>query len=173
MTVISNKDDILPLMRLDTLSIAVLNVGEDMENTFTNTMAQYCKIRQFDIQRNAGQVAFDSLGNVLKPYNLVIVGYHDTDARAEKNYGVDSVCAAFIGRLATEKKCILNYFGSPYGIGLFPNLDNFYSITVGYESSVQSEKCMAEVLFGGRKATGFLPVSINPEFKQGRGIQLD
>jgi Beta-glucosidase-related glycosidases len=173
MTVISNKNGILPLKHLDTLNVAVLNVGAGMGDAFTNTIAQYCKINQFSIPRNAGKAAFDSLGYALNPYNLVLVGYYDTDARAEKKYGVDSVCAAFLGRLATEKRCILNYFGSPYGIDLFPNLSSYHSITVGYESSAQSEKCMGEVLFGGRKASGTLPVSVNPEFKQGTGIQLD
>jgi beta-N-acetylhexosaminidase len=173
MTVVSNKGNMLPLMHLDTLNVAVFNIGEGVGGVFTNTMSQYCKVRQFNVTRDKGKEAFDSLEAALKPYNLVVVGYLDTDARAEKRYGVDSTCAAFIGRLATAKKCILSYFGSPYGISLFPNLERFQSITVGYESSVQSEKCMAEVLFGGRKATGTLPVSVNSEFRQGTGVQLD
>ncbi len=75
--------------------------------------------------------------------------------------------------MAAEKKVILDFFGTPYGIKKFKNTANLEALIVSYENTQYSQERSAQLLFGGIAAKGTLPVSIDSSFIFGNGILQD
>ncbi|MDR1405819.1 MAG: serine hydrolase [Prevotellaceae bacterium] len=171
LTLLSNRDSLLPLRRLDTLHIAYLKIGQNDGHFFQQQLACYAAIDTFSIHPAAGADTLLALRQQLAPYNLIIAGYHHTDARAQFNFGVDSLTAQFITGLATEKKVILDFFGSPYGIKKFKDYRHLAALIVSYNNSQYSQERSAQLLFGGVAAQGSLPVSIDSLWTFGSGIK--
>jgi beta-glucosidase-like glycosyl hydrolase/CubicO group peptidase (beta-lactamase class C family) len=171
LTLLRNQDSLLPLRRLDTLKIAYLEIGKDAGRFFKQQLQYYAAIDAFSIAPAAGMDTLLALRQQLAPYNLIIAGYHDTDARAQFNFGVDSVTAQFLTGLASEKKVILDFFGTPYGIKKFKAYDHFAALLVSYSNTQYSQERSAQLLFGGVAAQGSLPVSIDSAWVFGNGIK--
>ena len=170
LTLLTNRNGLLPLKRLDTLRIASLTVGEGTR--FAQTLSDYSSVASFSIGRDASLEELDSLTSKLASYNLVIVGYLDTDARAFRNFGVTVALSRYLADLARSKRVVLCYFGIPYGVGQFTSIDSYAAVACGYEFYEPNQKVMAEVLFGARKASGLLPVTVSAAFPLGHGIPL-
>ncbi|MDR3133280.1 MAG: hypothetical protein LBU42_04570, partial [Prevotellaceae bacterium] len=160
LTLLQNRDTLLPLRRLDTLKIACVEIGKGDGSFFKQQLRYYAAVDTFSIEPGAGADTLLALGEQLSPYNLVIAGYHDTDARPQFNFGVDSLTAEFIAGLASHKKVILDFFGTPYGIKKFGDTQNLAALVVSYSNSPQAQERSAQLLFGGVAAQGRLPVSM-------------
>lgn len=170
-TVVSNRG-ILPLQRLDTLRIAYIEIGSNKGDVFREQMELYSSISTYSINPDFPAEEYDSLLNSVEPYNLIIVGCHAIDSRYSKNFGVTGQTANFLFDLAFRKRVILNIFGSPYSISKFYNPDSFSSIVVAYDNSPDSQNLTAQLIFGGAKSEGELPVSVVNSYKSGTGNKI-
>ncbi len=164
-----NKDSLLPLKRLDTLSMAYLEVGKDRGAPFREQLCRYAGLTSFTVEADAPQPVLDSLYQALAPFNLVIVGYHDSDIRPFCRFGVDSVFAGFLHRVAAEKRMIVDFFGVPYGLSRFEDPKAFSAIIVSYQNTPALQQRSAQLIFGGIAPRGTLPVS-TPGFPAGTGL---
>ncbi|MDR2358487.1 MAG: serine hydrolase [Prevotellaceae bacterium] len=173
LTLLHNQDSLLPLRRLDTLKIACLEIGKNEGRFFRQQLSCYAAIDTFSVGAVTGADTLRLLRKQLAPYNLIIAGYHYTDARAQFNFGVDSLMAQFLSGLAAEKKVILNFFGTPYGIKKFNSIQNFAALIVSYGNTQYSQERSAQLLFGGVAAQGSLPVSIDNLWNAGSGIKQE
>ncbi|MDR3351260.1 MAG: serine hydrolase [Prevotellaceae bacterium] len=171
LTLLSNQDSLLPLRRLDTLKIACLEIGKNRGRFFREQLSCYAAIDTFSIESAACPDTLLRLRQQLAPYNLIIAGYHSVDARAQFNFGVDSLLAQFLTELAAGKKVILDFFGTPYGINKFKDARNFAALIVSYGNTPYSQERSAQLLFGGVAAQGHLPVSIDSLWITGSGIK--
>ncbi len=172
LTLIENQNDILPLKRLDTLKIVYLEIGEERGEAFRAQLQQYANVMSYSMPKKASKAIYDKVAKQLQPYNLVIVGYHDTDSRPQYNFGVDSLSFAFVEKLAASKKVIFNFFGTPYGITKMKNSKSYAAIMVSYNNSDEAQNRTAQAIFGGAKVNGTLPVSIGNRYPEGFGIEL-
>lgn len=172
LTLIENQNDILPLKRMDTLKIVYLEIGEERGATFRAQLQQYTDVMSYSMPKKASKAIYDKVAKQLQPYNLIIVGYHDTDSRPQYNFGVDSLSFAFVEKLAASKKVIFNFFGTPYGITKMKNPKNYAAIMVSYNNSNEAQNRTAQAIFGGVKVNGTLPVSIGNRYSEGFGIEL-
>jgi beta-glucosidase-like glycosyl hydrolase/CubicO group peptidase (beta-lactamase class C family) len=173
LTLLSNRDSLLPLRRLDTLKIACLEIGKHRGRFFQQQLSCYAAIDTFSVEPAAGADTLLVLQQRLAPYNLIIAGYHATDVRAQFDFGVDSLLAQFLSGLAAEKKVILDFFGTPYGIKKFKDARNFSALVVSYGNTQHSQERSAQLLFGGVAAQGSLPVTINSLWMAGSGIKQE
>jgi beta-glucosidase-like glycosyl hydrolase/CubicO group peptidase (beta-lactamase class C family) len=169
-TLLSNKKNLLPLKRLDTLQIACLEVGRGYGTTFKEYLDLYAKIDHFSTEVTALANTLDSLYHLLQPYNLVIIGYHNTSVCPRNRFNVDSLFAAFLSQVAKEKQVILNFFGVPYALEKFNDLHNYESIIVSYQNSLTLQERSAQMIFGGVVPKGKLPVSVGEIYPVGSGI---
>jgi beta-glucosidase-like glycosyl hydrolase/CubicO group peptidase (beta-lactamase class C family) len=169
-TLIINKDSLLPLMRLDTLRLAYLEVGVGKGAVFGTQLDRYAKIAHFTVHNPASVDALDSLYWALSPYNLIIVGYHNTDVRARRNFGVDTLLAAFFQQLCARTPVVLDFFGVPYALNKFGALDAFHSVIVSYQNLPQQQLRSAQLIFGGMAPHARLPVSVNDSFPADYGL---
>ncbi len=169
-TLLSNKDNILPLKRLDSLRIAYLELGKGKGGAFKDQLAYYAGVDNFAMETIASQQEMDSLRQELQNYNLLIVGFHNTDVRPASRFGVDSLTSDFLQQLAKQKKVILNFFGVPYGITKFEGTANYAAIIISYQNIPSTQQRSAQLIFGGIAPSGHLPVYAGEAFPTGSGI---
>lgn len=174
LTLLQNRDDVLPLRRPDTLKIACLEIGEGYGAPFKQRLRSYATVDTFSVNPGAGADTLLALQERLSPYDLIIAGYHNTDARPQFNFGVDSLTAQFLTGLAVRQQVILDFFGTPYGIKKFGDTQHFAAVVVSYSNLPYAQERSAQLLFGGVAAQGRLPVSIfNEEKREEHGEQME
>jgi beta-glucosidase-like glycosyl hydrolase/CubicO group peptidase (beta-lactamase class C family) len=168
-TILNNKG-VIPVKNLDTLRIAYVEIGYDKGNAFREQMELYAPVTTYSINPTSPANEFDSLMNYLDPYNLIIVGYHATDTRYNRNYGVTPEAANFLFDLSFRKSVILDIFGNPYTSNRLLNLPALAGFIVSFDNSPVTQSLSAQIIFGGLAMRGKLPVSINGHYPIGSGL---
>jgi len=161
-TMLSNKNNFLPLQELDKHTIAYLEVGKGMGSVFKQYLDYYAAVDGYAIDAISSGQALNDLRQQLKPYNSVIVGLHTTGARPSTRPVIDSLLAVFIEQLAAEKNVVLNCFGSPYLLRKFEQPERFSAIIMSYQNLPATQQRSAQLIFGGIMPKGKLPVSVYP-----------
>ena len=107
--------------------------------------------------------------NKLRDYDLIIMGFNETDQRPHKNYAINPEEVNFITDWAAEQPMIAVYLGSPYAFTRIPGYRNFTALVLGYINIPVNNFAAAQVVFGGIPAKGVLPVTA-ASFKVGEGV---
>jgi len=170
LTLVRNKGDILPLMRLDTLKLATVAIGSTVKNDFQEYIDLYVPATHFNIQRDATADSFIDLLNKLDSFNLVIAGIFNTDMRVSRNYGISENSVLFLNMLSRLKPTVACVFANPYSLGNFSFGDKFDGLLMCYEDSELAQQICPQLIFGGIPAAGKLPVSSGKAYKSGSGI---
>ena len=157
-TLLKNKDDIIPLKKLDTLKIASLTIGLDGK-VFQNMLSKYGKIDHFHIDESAGSEEKGNILSKLAEYNLVIVSVHKSNSSPWRSYKISRETDLFIQRIGDRSKLIVSVFASPYSINSFSKVKNFEAFIMSYQNSSESMDLTAQSIFGGIGIKGNLPVS--------------
>jgi beta-N-acetylhexosaminidase len=173
LTLIKNNKNILPLKQLDTLLIASVAIGETKENKMQNTLSKYAQVTHFSIDKSPSKADTDSLLNKLSSFNLVIIGIHNTNESPSKNFGVTNETIDLISAISNRKKSILLSFANPYSFSRFKSYDAVEALVLAYQDTDNAQDYAAQLVFGGIKANGRLPVSVSPHFNYGAGIDSD
>ncbi len=163
-TVLKNKDEILPIKNLDQ-KIAYVKLGDSGNSTFVTTLKKYTEVIE------VSNTNIDSLNVQLKEYQTVIVGFHKAD-KAWKNHDFTDVELTWLQALAKNNKVILDVFTKPYSLLAIPNFDDIDAVVVSYQNGDIAQEVSAELLFGAIDAKGQLPVSINNFYKIGDGLRI-
>ena len=164
-TVVKNESEILPIRNLEQQKIAYVKFGDAPSDAFQKMLSNYAKVTPV-----SGDDIAEILAN-LEPYNLVIIGYHTSNAHPWKGFKFRQKDIAAIKRIAKRKKVILDVFSSPYSLLDFNDFRQLDGLVVSYQNSDISQEISAQVLFGAIKAQGTLPVSIHRKFKAGFGLE--
>ncbi len=173
LTVIQNKNDIIPLKSLDTLTIASVTIGDGSTNQFQKRMDFYTDVTHYNISKYAPLSEFNRLRESLNKYDLVIIGFHKTSLYPSKGYGLTKHAIDFATKLAEQVHVILDLFANPYGLAYFSNTDVFEGIIISYEDEPVVHELSAQLIFGGIGADGILPVTATPEFPAGTGLKTN
>jgi len=173
LTLLENREDIIPLQRLDTLRIATIAIGDTEQTDFQHYIDLYLPSTHFNISREATAEEYLELLEKLGSFNLVIAGLHNTDMRASKNYGIRENSILFLNRVTTRKSTIAVVFASPYALSKFNFGTELKALLVAYEDKDIVEGLAAQLLFGGIPAQGKLPVSAGTKYRFGDGISTE
>jgi beta-N-acetylhexosaminidase len=163
-TVLKNKEDIIPIQDLDKQKIAYVKFGDDDHTPFVTMLNKYAKVEVISADNTA------ALLSKLKPHNLVIIGYHTSNENPWKSFKFKKEDIAKIQQIAKAKKVILDVFASPYSLLDFTSFKNIEGLVVSYQNSKVAQEISAQQLFGAIKTNGKLPVSIHKKFKEGFGL---
>jgi len=169
-TVTNNRNDIIPLKGLDTLSIAYIEVGPDRGKSFAEQMELYAPFTTISVDPNISEDGLRDIYFSLSPYNLVIIGYHTISSSPQRDFGVTPQMAQFIADVSKKKRTLLGIFGSPYALGKLVEPDETNSIFVTYDNSSITQSVAAQLIFGGLSVGGRLPVTASPCFAYGDGM---
>ena len=172
-TVLSNKNEILPLKYSDTLKIASLAINEEKVNDFQSSLGVYAKVDHFNLPKNAKLREIDSLKAQLINYDLIIAGVFNIQTRPEGNFGMPSYTAALIDTLSSAKPLVLSMFGNAYSISKLKSVKKFAALIESYEDNAQTQSVAAQIIFGALGSKGRLPVSVPPFFKLNDGVNTN
>ncbi len=165
MTIIRNKKEILPIKDLQkNKKIAYVKLGEDDGEIFLSSLRKYT-----EIVKVTGDKLSDIV-NMLEDFDLVIVGYHSSNAHPWKGFKFKNQELVWLHEIARKNKTILSVFASPYSLLDVKSFTNLEGVLVAYQNSKNAQQIAAQTIFGAIEAKGKLPVSIKEEFPVGTGI---
>ncbi len=169
LTVLTNKRNLLPLRRLDTLRVASVSVEAAAPTLFQNRLADYTSVTAYTISSKSSEAEQTALLDSLGRFNLVVVGVHLNNIRPGANYGLQVRTAALVQRLVNTNKAVVAVFGNPYALDRLPDLTNAQAIVMPYQLTTHTEDLAAQLIFGAVGAAGRLPVTVNQSFRLGDG----
>ncbi len=164
-TVASNRDDLLPLGRLDVRKIASLSIGDEGQE-FSTYLNQYTQVDHFTIPKASGESAHYNLMKKIEDYDVVVVGLMGVTNSPRRNFGIAPGDVSLIQSLEKRQQVVTVLFGNVYAA---KNLEGLSHVVLAYENSPFTQKLVPQILFGARPANGILPVSVSTEFTQGVG----
>jgi beta-N-acetylhexosaminidase len=162
-TVLKNKNNILPIQNLQKTKIAYVKIGDDSNTQFLETLQKYTEITEvFDEN-------LDSLNVKLQKFDKVIIGYHKSD-KAWKKHDFSDKELLLIQEVAKKNVVILDAFVKPYALSQISNFDEIEAVVMSYQNRDVAQIVSAQIIFGAVDAKGSLPVSVGNYFKAGDGL---
>jgi len=171
LTVIENKNNILPIQRLDTLKIASLAIGSEQIAPFQKMLSNYTQVDHFNISKNTSGAEIAKLLNQLKSYNLIITSIHGMGLYPSRRFGITDQEIRLTEGLDSQHT-IYAFFGNPYALPNFPQIKNAQSVVVAYQDDKEAEELAAQLIFGATDANGKLPVTVNGFYPIQSGIDI-
>jgi beta-glucosidase-like glycosyl hydrolase len=92
-TVLKNKNDILPLSNLEKEKIAYVKLGDDANSAFVSTLKKYTDITEINDED------LECLKDSLKQFTKVIVGFHKSD-KAWKSHAMSEKDLIWLSEIA-------------------------------------------------------------------------
>ena len=187
LTLLENKNQLIPFQGLDTLRIAALSVGSSAVTPFQKMLGNYSKVDYFNLTENFTAAQLNETIKNLAAYNLVITGIHSlykSKSRGLENsgnqnqsttlrpYDVTENIENLLSRLSSMTKSVVVFFSNPEAIGELKDFGPPDGLLIAYHNSILSQELAAQLLFGGIGAGGRLPVSIGNRYRAGDGLAI-
>ena len=164
LTLLKNKESILPIKKFENERIAYVKIGNDDETFFVSKLKEYTNVDYIKTTN------LDSVLVELKDYSKVIIGYHKADG-AWKNHNLNFKELFWIEQIAKQNKVIVTFFTKPYSLLKIKNFNNIEALILAYQNNNFSNTVAAEAIFGAIGCKGKLPVSINESFYINDGLK--
>jgi beta-glucosidase-like glycosyl hydrolase/CubicO group peptidase (beta-lactamase class C family) len=168
LTLLANNNNTLPIKGLSGKRIAVLSLNKRGTSDFYEMVSRYSEADYFTWSE--GETDENELINKLSGYNLLLIAVHNTDQRPSRNFAVTESMRSFLAKIPSEIAHVSVYFGNPYAIEVFKELESSDALIVTYQENKFTEELSAQLIFGAIGAHGKLPVTINSRFKVGYGL---
>ncbi len=167
-TVVRAEKNVFPFQKIDSLKIASISVSAPADNAFQESLQSFANIKNFALPIKPGSSKdWDHIVTQAAEYDAIVVGIHDMNSLANKNFGVSPSTIDMLRKLSEQTKVIVCTFGNPYGLKLF---DEFKNLICGYEEEEAAYETVAEILFGAETSKGRLPVTASAKAKIGFGM---
>ncbi len=157
-TVLRDKNNLLPIKDLAHRSIALVSIGTKNDNEFARYCRKYAQITELETS-NRG-LSRQGLNKADKS-DIIIAAIFGSPQAAE------TVLAQISG-----KNVITVYFDTPFKMSKIPALGNARVLVTAYDKSAAFQRAAAMALFGGIDVTGRFPVNIKGIATKGQGIDL-
>lgn len=164
-TLIKNENAIFPIRDLVKTKVAYVKMGNSDNDFFIKRLNDYTKVDVISAKTST------ELLQKLAPYNLVIIGFHKSNANPWKSFDFTENELTRLQRVSEKKKVILVSFASPYALSAIKDFSTIESVLVSYQNSKISQDLSAQIIFGARGSLGKLPITINDEFREGFGLR--
>ena len=166
-TVVANKDHLIPIRELATYPIASLSITDD-KKTNTSFLDKYASVSHYTLARkNLTAETLHKHLDQLKQYKLVIVNMHDIKNKRTHQFGLKNEERLFLHTLQENTSLIIVLFGNAYSLELFREFDH---VVAAYEDDTVAAKVVPQIIFGELPAEGKLPITIPGAWRTGWGI---
>ena len=169
-TLLQNRDSILPVKHLEKEKIAAVVVGSDTLTRFQEYLKKYTRMDLFTVP--ADTAGLQKVLTRLSGYSLVILGIQGTDQHPYRNFGLNSGEVAAIDSIITNNRTVTVFFGNPFALTLFRHIPESRALLVTYQETPVMQELAAQMVFGAYGVRGRLPVSVEGLFRTGDGITL-
>ena len=185
LTLLENKNQLIPIQGLDTLRIATLSIGSARITPFQQMLGNYATIDNFNLPADFKKSEIENILTQLKRYNLVITGIHSLYECKERPtfkrdksfvfnpnhpYGVTDELRELLLRLSGMKNSIFVFFANPYAVSQIMDFGHPEALVLAYQNSNSYQELAAQLIFGGIAAKGKLPVSLAKLYTAGSGL---
>jgi beta-N-acetylhexosaminidase len=152
---------------------AIVSIGVDQCTLFQTQLAfWYPNSRLFMVEKNMPAERLNQLMEVLKQYDQVLIGIHDTRTRPQSKLDYSSDVIKFITDIAQHRTTVTCVFANPYTIATIPGIEKSGVLIACYQMSDALQRSAVKVITGQMKTSGKLPVKVNSLFGNGMGIGL-
>jgi beta-glucosidase-like glycosyl hydrolase/CubicO group peptidase (beta-lactamase class C family) len=165
MTMVRNKENLIPFQKLKGLRYASLSLGAKKDNLFQKRLSRYAKMDHYQTKKEVDSSS--EMINKLGAYDQVIISLHDMSSYASKKYGISETEKKIIAGIAAKTKVVLVVFGTPYSLKHFDDLD---WLVCAYEDDDLARDVAAQALFGAIAMRGRLPITASPSAVYGQGM---
>ena len=187
LTLLENKNNLIPFLRLDTLRIAAVSIGSSTVTPFQKMLGNYTEVGYFNLAENITEDELNGLLKKLARFNLVIAGVHSfceiQKSRTEKGGNLIQIeprsafCVAenlekLLNSLSLMKNSVLVFFSDPDAIAEIKDLGKPDCMLIAYQNTTITQQSAAQLLFGGIGASGKLPVAIGNRYHAGDGLTI-
>jgi beta-glucosidase-like glycosyl hydrolase/CubicO group peptidase (beta-lactamase class C family) len=187
LTLLNNKDGIIPVGHLENNRIAALSIGSEHVTPFQKMLAKYTRMDFFQLKNDFSDAERLDLQKKLKGYDLVISGIHSMyesklrhslqvgnlqREQPQRPYGVNAELDSLFTYLSDRQKAITVVFANPYGLGELKAPLHTDGLLMAYQDDSLAQELSAQLIFGGIAAKGKLPVSVAGKFSMGSGLTL-
>jgi beta-N-acetylhexosaminidase len=169
-TVLHNKQELLPIKNLANKKIATLAIGAKDKTEFQKSAELYTEMQHFQLNETSTASQIAAVREALTQQDLILVSLHGTSIRPANNYSIKPEIATLVNEFAKGKNKIVSFFSNLYTLGKFENLQNTEQLIMAYQESAFSQKATAELIFGVYGSKGKLPATVNEHFSYGQGI---
>lgn len=172
MTLIRNGGNLLPLLGTRTarvMSVSYQNGNNSISGRYFDGRLRetYLRLNRTSVNRASHPAVYDRLLGQAERTNLVVVSIYSNFAGQVE---LPEETIDFIKELSARNiSHIVVSFGSPYLISEFPEVQGYL---LAWSSSEVSQKAAADALLGKFAITGKAPISMDPHFEIGDGIQV-
>jgi beta-glucosidase-like glycosyl hydrolase len=149
LTMLRNKEDLVPFRFPVRGKMASLTIGEDDETRFTQTLDLYQDVDHFFVKSENLPRLTDSLNRLADRYTTLIVSIQNTSQWPGRNYGIYPQTIQFLNQLNTNASSILVLFGNPYALESLGPLQFADAILVAYNDDELTQDLAGQALFGG------------------------
>lgn len=171
LTVLENNS-MIPLAGLDTLKIAHLAVDEQANNVMFTTLNKYTSVKGFTVNRDELAARKPELLKKLKDFNTVVVSVHNPKNTMSKKAGINASISNFLSALNNQCRVIVSLHANPYSLESLSDAATPKGLIVAYEDNDLSQELTAQLIFGGIKAKGKLPVHVDERYTFGSGLEI-
>lgn len=169
-TIVKNKEDILPLKRNQYKKKALLVVGTKKQQEIERALLQHGDFDVFSVEHNAKRRVRKKLVSEMQHYDLVVIAMLNTNILASKQFGITKTDIDLVEKIAYETDVVLDIFASPYALN-YINTNAVKSVIISYQEKPIMQKASAEMIMLGANRLGTLPVDAG-QYKMGTGLTL-
>lgn len=172
-TLVSNKDNLIPFGNLDNDSMASVVINDTLNNPFQEMLKNYRDISVFRMSKDPVLEQFDSLVATLSKFDQVVLSIHNTSTKSTSGYGISDKTAELITQLKEKVKIVIVVFGNAYTLTRIPVEAEKGTLVLSYEDTFWPQYFTAQALFGAADFNGKIPVTPGNGFNIGSGISLN
>lgn len=169
-TLIRNKDGLIPFKAPVMGKIASINLGGGLNNPFQATLRQYMNMPLHYSGTRLSKRAINHWVNQLKDYETVIVGMFDLNSRVNARYGIASESLELLEKLSQLTNVVVVHFGNPYALKYYDDID---WVVQANQEDILTQIRAAEGIMGHFIVQGKLPVTASDKARAGDGVYGD
>lgn len=160
-TLVANRDSLVPVPSLETNKVAVVSIGAPAHNEFSDLCVKYVDSPVYSVTEKSplSPATFSALRNNA---DIVVIGVFSSASWAREAYS----------RLSALKSVIPVFFINPYRMASFGNLDRAPELMAVYDDTPSLRRAAAMGVFGGIVVDGRFPVNVPGVAKVGAGVDL-
>ncbi|HRE74410.1 MAG TPA: glycoside hydrolase family 3 N-terminal domain-containing protein [Flavobacteriales bacterium] len=170
LTLLENKNEILPITDLEKKTIAIVTLGDTMNNPFMQSVSRYATVKKFALGLEPKGSEIGRLIENTRDVNLFIIGLHPFTNAPKDNYGLTEEAIGLVNQLNQSREVVLAYFGNAYGLRHFKGASLLDGLIMCYENSSVGQDLAAQAIFGGIGVEGTLPVNVSEYFHLNEGM---
>lgn len=171
-TVLRNQDDIIPFKNLEATRMVYIAFEDDKHTAFRETLRKYKEMPYYHIDTLLSKYSLEQLETWIKQYDVVIAGVHKNSASPWKDYKIGERTKRSISAMRKQVKVVAVVFDNPYGLINWQEAGELDGLVMAYQNHPIAQEVAAQLLFGGRGASGKLPVSCGSAFPAGKGLTV-